>query len=93
MAAIKTSQGWVASLPKKLRFSVIQEARKNPKNPIEHLPSGIYIHGTHSETYLNYAGLNDSSWSTYMLPSNRDVLYDLADAIRQYADDLKKYGR
>ena len=93
MTVRKTSQGWVAPLSEELHFSITQEARKTPKLPIQHKPTGIYVHGTHAETYLNYAGLDDSSWSTFVLPSYSSVLYDLADAIRQYADGLKKYGR
>ena len=73
--AEKTKNGWVAPIS-----GWQTQARQKP--------AGILIDGGRGNVWLNYAGMGDAPRDGFELPSDPEMLRDIAEAIRRFADDL-----
>lgn len=87
MAVRKTRTGWIATVKKGTFYAT---ERPNGARSKVHEVRAILVHGGLGQnTYLNYAGLDDSSWSTFELPSRPKALRALAKALVKHAADLE----
>lgn len=77
--------GWIAPYSEQDKHPVIE--RKDGKDK-KHYPTGIYVHGRYSVgVWMSYAGI-DSSIESFLLPSDTNILRDIAEAIENIADDI-----
>jgi len=87
--AHKAANGFIAPRPSGSEFTVVEERRGGKE--VKHKPSGIFIHGDHRVgVYMNYAGLENSAWSTFQLPTDPAFLRQVAEAINLMAEQIEK---
>lgn len=87
--AHKAANGFIAPKPTGAEFCVT-ETRHNGKH-VEHEPTGIFAHGDHRVgVFMNYAGLDNSAWSTFILPTEPAFLREISDAILLMAEHIEK---
>lgn len=87
--AHKAANGFIAPKPKGVEFCVTETLR-NGKD-VEHEPTGIFVHGDHRVgVSMNYAGLDNSAWSTFALPTDPAFLREVSEAIRLMAEHIEK---
>ena len=57
-------------------------------------PSGIYIHGDYSNTWIQYAGEDaGESFAEMVLPTDSTFLRKFAEGILEYTEKVKEYGK
>ena len=89
--ARRAANGFIAPKPSNYEF-VVTEGREPEKTA--YFPSGVFIHGDHHVgVFMNYAGLDDSAWSTFVLPTDPSFLREIANAISLMADHIEKAKR